>query len=377
MNNLSYNNLEKNMKKNDFLNSQRLDKYKKFLDLGLPNKRTETWKYFDLKSNARNLLAKEVRDSDILIEDLDINKNKYYDLESENTSPEIFFKLNKFIKNESVIDMNLACASQLKVLDIKSNQKKPISVTIKCENEHIYLPRIQINLADGVKAKILLKNFSSNGFTNLLIEYSLGTGSFLELSRLNQSESLLVESNIIYLKENSNFNLVNLSLPKGLSRFQAFSNHIGKNSFCSSNTISIPQHNSCDDILVDNVLKKSNCESNSGIRAIVDNKSTCSFQSLIDVEDSVTGSKAEQDCKAFLLSKDSVMNALPKMKIYNDNVVCKHGATVGSLDKQEIFYLCSRGLTEKKAISLLLEGHISSYIDKDSILRKYLPGDFR
>ena len=65
------------------------------------------------------------------------------------------------------------------------------------------------------------------------------------------------------------------------------------------------------------------------------------------------------------------------MRIYNDNVVCKHGATVGSLDKQEIFYLCSRGISEKKAISLLLEGHISSYIDKDSILRKYLPSDFR
>ena len=377
MKNLNYNNLEKNMKKNDFLNSQRLDIYNNFLKFGLPNKRIENWKYFDLKSNSRNFLEKEVKDASILIKDLENNKNKFYDLKSENTSPEIFFKLNKFIKNESVIDLNLACASQLKVLDIRSTQKKPISVIIKCEKEHIYLPRIQINLADGVKAKIFLKNLSSKGFTNLLIEYSLGKGSNLELSRLNQSESLLVESNIIYLKENSNFNLVNLSIPKGLSRFQAFSNHIGKNSFCSSNTISIPQYNSYDDILVDNVLKKSNCESNSGIRAIVDNKSTCSFQSLIDVEDSVIGSKAEQDCKAFLLSENSVMNALPKMKIYNDNVICKHGATVGSLDKQEIFYLCSRGVSEKKAISLLLEGHINSYIDKDSILRKYLPSDFR
>ena len=161
MKNLNYNNLEKNMKKNNFLSSQRLDIYNNFLKFGLPNKRIENWKYFDLKSNSRNFLEKEVKDASILIKDLENNKNKFYDLESENTSPEIFFKLNKFIKNESVIDMNLACASQLKVLDIRSTQKKPISVIIKCEKEHIYLPRIQINLADGVKAKIFLKNLSS------------------------------------------------------------------------------------------------------------------------------------------------------------------------------------------------------------------------
>ena len=128
MKNLNYNNLEKNMKKNDFLSSRRLGIYNNFLKFGLPNKRTENWKYFDLKSNSRSFLEKEVKDASILIKDLENNKNKFYDLESENTSPEIFFKLNKFIKNESVIDLNLACASQLKVLDIRSTQKKPISV---------------------------------------------------------------------------------------------------------------------------------------------------------------------------------------------------------------------------------------------------------
>ena len=56
MKNLNYNNLEKNMKKNDFLSSRRLDIYNNFLKFGLPNKRTEKWKYFDLKSNSRSFL---------------------------------------------------------------------------------------------------------------------------------------------------------------------------------------------------------------------------------------------------------------------------------------------------------------------------------
>ena len=99
MKNLKYNNLEKNMKKNDFLSSRRLDIYNNFLKFGLPNKRTENWKYFDLKSNSRNFLEKEVKDASILIKDLENIKNKFYNLESENTSPEIlvsFFRLFLF-----------------------------------------------------------------------------------------------------------------------------------------------------------------------------------------------------------------------------------------------------------------------------------------
>ncbi len=50
------------------------------------------------------------------------------------------------------------------------------------------------------------------------------------------------------------------------------------------------------------------------------------------------------------------------MKIFNDDVICKHGATIGSLNEEEIFYLCARGLERKNAINLILDGHISSYI---------------
>ena len=59
------------------------------------------------------------------------------------------------------------------------------------------------------------------------------------------------------------------------------------------------------------------------------------------------GSRSEQDCKGFLLSDKAVMNAKPQMKIFNDDVICKHGATIGSLNEEEIFYLCARGLERK------------------------------
>ena len=98
---------------------------------------------------------------------------------------------------------------------------------------------------------------------------------------------------------------------------------------------------------------------------------------MIDIHNSVLGSKAEQDCKGFLLSDKAVMNAKPQMKIFNDDVICKHGATIGSLNEEEIFYLCARGLERKNAINLILDGHISSYIGKKCFLREFLPEEYK
>ena len=117
----------------------------------------------------------------------------------------------------------------------------------------------------------------------------------------------------------------------------------------------------------------SNCESNVGMRSILNEGTVCSFQALVDVESGTTSSKAEQDCKAILLHENASMNAKPEMKIFNDDVVCKHGTTIGSLDKEQIFYLQSRGLDERSAEKIILKGVIESYISNESPLKSFLP----
>jgi Fe-S cluster assembly protein SufD len=67
------------------------------------------------------------------------------------------------------------------------------------------------------------------------------------------------------------------------------------------------------------------------------------------------------------------MNAKPEMKIFNDDVVCKHGTTIGALDKEQIFYLQSRGLDERSAEKVILQGVIESYISNESPLKSFLP----
>jgi len=377
MTNLALDNLEKNLKKEDTYRSERISIFEDFVKVGLPSSKADRWKYFDLSSKAKKVKNKNIKDSIISISGKKSDEINFYEAQKKDITQDIYFKPKEFIKNEPMLDLNLSCSNQVNILDIKSDQEEIITITIESDGENLYLPRILINIDKGINAKILLKNLSSSGLTNLLVEYSLEKDSNIEIYRFNNSESTLVETNVVYLKENSNFDLLNLSTPKGSSRYQLFSHHLGSFSLSSCNTVSIPYDNSNDDILIDNSLMNSDCENKSGIRAILDSKSICSFQSLINIKDSVIGSKAEQDCKGFLLSDDSVMNAIPQMNIFNDDVICKHGATIGSLDKQEIFYLCTRGINKKEAEKLLLNGHISEYIKENSILRNFLPGDFR
>ena len=376
MSSVEFHKFRENIKNINDYTDQKEKIFDNFIDHGLPNKRNESWKYFDLVSKSKKYIKNDISNSEIIVEDLE-EKNIFYDYADNNLSIEDYFKPCNYFKSESVVDLNVACGNQIKILDIKHTQNEPITIKIDYKEKNISLPRLIINIADNVKAKINYVNSTTNGFLNLLVEYNIGNKSELEISRINSSQGLLVETNLVFLLNQSNFNMKNLSMPIESSRLQLFSNHIGEKSSCSSKTISIPSENSNDDILVDNIFSKSNCESVSGVRAILDKDSVCSFQSMIDIHNSVLGSKAEQDCKGFLLSDKAVMNAKPQMKIFNDDVICKHGATIGSLNEEEIFYLCARGLERKNAINLILDGHISSYIGEKGFLREFLPEEYK
>ena len=103
-----------------------------------------------------------------------------------------------------------------------------------------------------------------------------------------------------------------------LFEFNSFEEDYSSSSFKS---VSIPFEGCKDDFLVYNNHLSSNCSSNVGMRSILNKGVECSFQALIDIENKIKNSKAEQDCKAILLDEKSSMNAKPEMKIFNNDVV--------------------------------------------------------
>jgi Fe-S cluster assembly protein SufD len=99
-------------------------------------------------------------------------------------------------------------------------------------------------------------------------------------------------------------------------------------------------------------------------RAIVDDDAVGVFQGKIIVEKAAQKTDGAMKSQAILLSPRAQMNEKPELEIFADDVVCGHGATVASLDPEQVFYLQSRGIPSSDAKAMLLEAFGGEAIDK-------------
>jgi Fe-S cluster assembly protein SufD len=100
------------------------------------------------------------------------------------------------------------------------------------------------------------------------------------------------------------------------------------------------------------------------IRSVLGGKATGSFLGKIEVAREGQQTDAEQSVKAMLLDRGATANAKPELEIFADDVKCAHGATVGELDRNQLYYAAARGLDPVAARALLLEGFIAGLWDE-------------
>ena len=98
---------------------------------------------------------------------------------------------------------------------------------------------------------------------------------------------------------------------------------------------------------------KPHCASRELYKGILDGKAAGVFNGGIIVRKDAQKTDAKQSNKNLLLSEDAVINTKPQLQIWADDVRCTHGATIGQIDPEAIFYLRSRGIDLKAARSLL------------------------
>jgi Fe-S cluster assembly protein SufD len=99
-------------------------------------------------------------------------------------------------------------------------------------------------------------------------------------------------------------------------------------------------------------------------RAIVDDDAVGVFQGKIIVEKVAQKTDGAMKSQAILLSPRAQMNEKPELEIFADDVVCGHGATVASLDPEQVFYLQSRGIPSNEAKAMLLQAFGAEAIDR-------------
>jgi Fe-S cluster assembly protein SufD len=99
-------------------------------------------------------------------------------------------------------------------------------------------------------------------------------------------------------------------------------------------------------------------------KCIVDGRARAVFSGQIRVAPHAQGTDARQQSRNLLLSETARVDTKPQLEIYADDVKCSHGATVGQLDPEELFYLQSRGLNADDARNLLTYGFAADVINR-------------
>jgi Fe-S cluster assembly protein SufD len=210
---------------------------------------------------------------------------------------------------------------------------------------------------------------SKSYLANALTEIYAGENASIAFDRLQNENSLSTQINNLFVHQlaGSHFNGNSISLHGGLIRNNFYIRQDGPSCETNLNGLFL-----CDDsqhvanyVLVDHASPHGT--SNQLFKGILDNDATGAFNGKILVRKDAQKIQAYQKNNNLLLSSSARMNTKPHLEIYADDVKCSHGATVGQLDKEAMFYLRSRGIGEKEARHLLMYAFAYEIVSRISV----------
>lgn len=99
-------------------------------------------------------------------------------------------------------------------------------------------------------------------------------------------------------------------------------------------------------------------------KVVLKDRAESAYTGLIRIDQSAANCQAYQINRNLMLSEGAKAETIPELEILNEEVSCSHGATMGEIDPEEIFYLTARGLDRKQAIQMIVAGFTASIFDR-------------
>lgn len=403
-----------------YINSFRKEAFEKFRELGVPTRKDEAYKYTNLNiffdHDYKNYFipvtsdfvrAEEFRcdvaDLDthgivllngfyptingklrqlpggIVVGSLNEAAAKYPDLVREH--------YGKYAdsKTDGLIHLNTALAPDGMFIYIPAGAvlSKPVQIVnlVYSEEDIFNQHRNLIIVEKNAEASVLVcdHTLSPNKFlTNAVTEVYVGENSHFDLIRVQNEHNNAgkITHTFIHQEKNSVASSNNMTLHGGLVRNSTYHYLGGQGADTMSYGLFLTdkwQH-------VDNYVNVDhafpNCTSNQLFKGVLDDMSTGSFNGRILVRQDAQGTMAYQRNNNILLTDDAKMDSKPQLEIFANDVKCSHGATVGQLDEDALFYLRSRGIETHEARLMLMFGFAHEVIQNIKIdaLRERLDG---
>jgi Fe-S cluster assembly protein SufD len=213
-------------------------------------------------------------------------------------------------------------------------------------------------------------------FTNAVTEIIGGAGSNIEHCRVQREslEAYHVSSTHLHLSRDAVFASEHVTLGGALVRNDVNAVLDAEGINCTLNGLYLVDGRR----LVDNHTTidhaKPHCESHELYKGILDDHGRGVFNGKIFVRPDAQKTDAKQTNQVVLLSDNATINTKPQLEIFADDVKCTHGATVGQLAADQLFYLRARGIGEAQARAILLHAFASDIVERIQVgpLRNYL-----
>lgn len=299
------------------------------------------------------------------------------------------------ISNDSVDGINI---EQEKYIDIKSNN--PFTKINSLYNKNIY----NIIFSKSIEKPILIINYYTieSGFTPSNIKITLLNNIEIDLIETSIAcSNLLFINNRVFDLRNSVLNYSKMDMANGDFK-QLYNYYV----FIDSGVINAITLNNSGQLNINNWRVKlgkkdalckiygiidlkenmyhgtickikhffNNTKSVQEFRHILDDNSCAMYDGTSYIDKEARNSEAFQEAKTIMLSNSARIYVKPRLNIFTGEVKAKHGATIGKLNEENIFYLRQRGLPEKKIKKIIIKAFINDFIDKisSSVIKEFI-----
>ena len=269
-------------------------------------------------------------------------------------------------------ELNTALFSQGAYVHVSSGARleKPLYfLYLGCPTDTPFMshPRNLFNIEEGATIDLIEDYYGlcdDEYFCNPVTEIFAGKGSLVSYHRLvREGGGTIHVSNLgVHQEEHSSFTASSYCLSGKTIRNDIAVNLDGERIECTLNGLTVGSGDQHIDNHTRIVHAKPNCNSWEVYKAVLGDRSHGVFNGKILVAQDAQKTDAKQTNQSLLLSESAVMDSKPELEIYADDVKCTHGATVGQLDEEGMFYLRSRGIPEKAARDLLVYAFVSDLV---------------
>jgi len=322
--------------------------FRYFNETGYPSVRGEDWKYTNVA---------------------EIAKSEFNAVGLREIDDPVHPELKKFnYKRNGFTALNLAFADISK-RSIPANRKiaEPIHIGTSAVDGAMHAPHYIFVAEPGSESTILeIYQSETRSFVNSALQVFVGDNARVTHYRVQKDSADAFHYGVteVTLGRDASYDATNITLGGAISRHDIdlkFTAEGGEAWVDGLYMLNGSQHHDTHS-LIDHAVP--NCTSHQTYKGVLNDKSRGVFNGKVLVREDAHGTDAQQSNKNLLLSNEARVDTKPQLEIFNDDVKCSHGATVGQLEEEELFYLLTRGLPENLAKNLLTYGFADAIIQK-------------